>query len=544
MKSIKSSYKVIAVLLVISILLFSGCSAKTEAENETSLTDSAAVQTSYAVKAENVKKAETVYVTMDSQGAVQNTIVTDWLHTDSAETFIEDVSDLTDITNIKSDVTPKQDGENLIWNMPTTDLYYRGTTDKTLPVSISIKYYLNDVEMTPDKIAGQSGKVKIEISMTNNMFKTENIGGKSVKVYNPVIAVGGMILSESQFQNISVENGQAVGDGSKEIAMFVGMPGLNETLGISELHLEGLEEIEFKDSFTITADTTSFTLGNMYFAVLPLSSLNSSITVPNSVEELKRSLTQLKELEAAIKTIDPNGFITSIINNPSQLNGLVGMVNEAVSLYQDNQALLELLPKYMTEENIKTLTELGNGSEQSDLRQFIELLSNPAVQQFLKVLPGSAKELNEILPVMKQLSEDMEKPEVQQAINNLPETLERLSALQEEMNNNKELIDGLSALLTEDNINLLSSALESSNSAELVNKLEKYGVITDNSEDLVDRVNSMLKYSKEFGIFTKSAPNTETSLLFVMKTAPIKRAEAVIEQTDEADESRFQKLFD
>ncbi len=544
MKSIKSSYKVIAVLLVISILLFSGCSAKTEAENETSLTDSAAVQPSYAVKAENVKKAETVYVTMDSQGAVQNTIVTDWLHTDSAETFIEDVSDLTDITNIKSDVTPKQDGENLIWNMPTTDLYYRGTTDKTLPVSISIKYYLNDVEMTPDEIAGQSGKVKIEISMTNNMFKTENIGGKSVKVYNPVIAVGGMILSESQFQNISVENGQAVGDGSKEIAMLVGMPGLNETLGISELHLEGLEEIEFKDSFTITADTTSFTLGNMYFAVLPLSSLNSSITVPNSVEELKRSLTQLKELEAAIKTIDPNGFITSIINNPSQLNGLVGMVNEAVSLYQDNQALLELLPKYMTEENIKTLTELGNGSEQSDLRQFIELLSNPAVQQFLKVLPGSAKELNEILPVMKQLSEDMEKPEVQQAINNLPETLERLSALQEEMNNNKELIDGLSALLTEDNINLLSSALESSNSAELVNKLEKYGVITDNSEDLVDRVNSMLKYSKESGIFTKSAPNTETSLLFVMKTAPIKRAEAVIEQTDEADESRFQKLFD
>ncbi len=544
MKSIKSSYKVIAVLLVISILLFSGCSAKTEAENETSPTDSASVQPSYAVKAENVKKAETVYVTMDSQGAVQNTIVTDWLHTDSAETFIEDVSDLTDITNIKSDVTPKQDGENLIWNMPTTDLYYRGTTDKTLPVSISIKYYLNDVEMTPDEIAGQSGKVKIEISMTNNMFKTENIGGKSVKVYNPVVAVGGMILSESQFQNISVENGQAVGDGSKEIAMLVGMPGLNETLGISELHLEGLEEIEFKDSFTITADTTDFTLGNMYFAVLPLSSLNSSITVPNSVEELKRSLTQLKELEAAIKTIDPNGFITSIINNPSQLNGLVNMVNEAVSLYQDNKALLELLPKYMTEENIKTLTELGNGSEQSDLRQLIELLSNPAVQQFLKVLPGSAKELNQILPVMKQFSEDMEKPEVQQAINNLPETLERLSALQEEMNNNKELIDGLSALLTEDNINLLSSVLESSNSAELVNKLEKYGVITDNSEDLIDRVNAMLKYSKEFGIFTKSAPNTETSLMFVMKTAPIKRVEVAVEQTDEADESRFKKLFD
>lgn len=544
MKSIKSSYKVIAVLLVISILLFSGCSAKTEAENETSLTDSTAVQPSYAVKAENVKKTETVYVTMDPQGTVQNTIVTDWLHTDSAETFVEDMSDLADITNIKSDIAPKQDGESIIWNMPTTDLYYRGTTDKTLPVSISIKYYLNDVEMTPDEIAGQSGRVKIEISMTNNMFKTENIGGKAVKVYNPVVAVGGMILSESQFQNISVENGQAIGDGSKEIAMLVGMPGLNETLGISELHLEGMEEIEFKDSFTITADTTSFTLGNMYFAVLPLSSLNSSITVPNSVEELKRSLTQLKELEAAIKTIDPNGFITSVINNPSQLNGLVDMINEAVSLYQDNKALLELLPKYMTEENIKTLTELGNGSEQSDLRQLIELLSNPAVQQFLKVLPGSAKELNEILPVMKQLSEDMEKPEIQQAINNLPETLERLSALQEEMNNNKQLIDGLSALLTEDNINLLSSVLESSNSAELVNKLEKYGVITDNSEDLVDRVNAMLRYSQEFGIFTKSAPNTETSLMFVMKTAPIKRAEAVVEQTAEAEENWFQKLFD
>lgn len=57
--------------------------------------------------------------------------------------------------------------------MPTTDLYYRGTSNKTLPVSISIKYYLNDEEIAASDLAGKSGKVKIEIQMTNNIFKTE-----------------------------------------------------------------------------------------------------------------------------------------------------------------------------------------------------------------------------------------------------------------------------------------------------------------------------------------------------------------------------------
>ena len=144
MKHIKTIQKAVAVLLVGSIVLLSGCTSKTKdtVAAGTSSDEVSATQVSYNTKATDVKKNETVYVTLDNYGNVKNTTVTDWLHTDTAETYIEDVSDLTDISNIKSDVDPVTKDGNLIWNMPTTDLYYRGKTDKTLPVSISIQYFI------------------------------------------------------------------------------------------------------------------------------------------------------------------------------------------------------------------------------------------------------------------------------------------------------------------------------------------------------------------------------------------------------------------
>lgn len=544
MKYNKKFTKVIAVLLVLSVLLLSGCAAKKD-DNTTENTDKqTAVQATYSTKANSVKKSETVYATLDSAGAVENTIVTDWLHTDTAETYIEDKTTLNDITNVKSDVEPEYRDGQLVWNMPTTDLYYRGTTDKTLPVSISIQYFMNDVEMSAADIAGQSGKVKIVISMTNNYFEVQKIDGKDVKVYNPVVAIGGMILEESQFQNINVENGEVIGDGSKEIAMLVGLPGLNETLGLDKLNIEGIDEVKFNDTFTITADVNDFTLDNMYFAALPLSSLNSNIALPNSVEELKTSLKQIKELENAIKTIDPNGMLTTLMKDPSQLNGLVTMVDDAVALYNDNQALLQLLPKYMTQENLDTITNLTNSTDKSSLKEFLTLLADPNVQKFIKIMPGAASELSDLAPIMQELSQDMEKPEVQAAINNLPETMEKINALETSLQDNQQLIDGLSTLLTQENMDILSSALENADSAEFVNKLEKYGVIMDNSDALVERVNAMLKYSKQYGIFTDSAEGMETSTLFVMKTAPVEKPVVVEETTQVKEENWFQKLFD
>ena len=151
-------------------------------------------------------------------------IVTDWLHTEQAGVQVADQSDLDGIQNIKSDVKPVQKGNQIAWNMDSTDLYYKGESQKDLPVDISIRYYLDGAEIEPSDLAGKSGKVKIEIQMKNTQPHTVNINGREAVIYTPVAALGGMLLPEEKFQNIKMENGATLGDGSKQLAVFIALP--------------------------------------------------------------------------------------------------------------------------------------------------------------------------------------------------------------------------------------------------------------------------------------------------------------------------------
>lgn len=539
--------KIICVLIVVSMLTvsFVGCSSK----NQNKATETGAENSSnteeiiYTERHDSYKKTETVYVTLDSAGETQNITVTDWLHSDKAETYLRDVTDLENVKNTKTETEPYFKDGGLFWNMPTTDLYYRGTSTKPLPVSFSIKYFMDDTEMTAQEIAGKSGKLRIEIKMTNNLFKTQKIDGKEVKIYNPIVALGGMILPEENFQNISVTNGMSVGDGSKEITVVAGLPGINETLGLDQVKTKDAADISFADTFAITADVTDFSLGNMYFAALPLSAVANEIEIPESVDDLKSSLNQLKEIEKALQTMDPNNVIAGLMKSPEKITDITAMVSDAVKLYENNQALLELLSKYMTDENIETLQGLFNGSQNSELQKFISLLSDPTVQQFLKLMPSVSGELGSMLPLLKDISADMEDPAVQSALENLPETAQKLNQIQQQLNNNQDLLNGLSTLLNSDNINKLSDLMNSVNASDFSSKLQKYGYITENSDELLSKISAMLEYGKSYKIYSQAADNIESGVMFVMKTPAIKKAEVKETKTETAEKNWLQKLF-
>ena len=231
--------RIISVLLCASMLTaLTACSNKneeTEKDNTAPTENSQTAQVSYDTAASSYKKSETVYVNMSADGNVTSKIVTDWLHTDKAQTYIDDASDLAGISNVKSNTEPiKNKDGSYRWNMETTDLYYRGTTDKELPISFNITYYLDGKQTEPEKLAGKKGQVKMVITVNNLSKKTVKLSGKDTTVYTPFIVAGGMILPENSFSNINVENGKTIGDGTKEIALMVGAPGLKESLNLSD----------------------------------------------------------------------------------------------------------------------------------------------------------------------------------------------------------------------------------------------------------------------------------------------------------------------
>lgn len=544
MRKLPILQKSLAVCLVLVVLLFGGCAAKQTDNTEDTAPDEKTEAVRYQTQATNVRKTETVYVQLDATGAPTKTTVSDWLHTDTAETYIQDKSDLQDIVNVKGDSAPTVQNDALIWNMPTTDLYYQGTSDKTLPVSFQIQYFLNGEAVAAEDLAGKSGQVQIQVKMINNFSEERTINGEKVRVYNPVIALGGMILPESQFQSVTLDNGEVIGDGSKEIVLMVGMPGMNETLGMDSLDLDDTT-LRFEDTFTVTMQATDFTLGNLYFAVLPLSTLGS-IQMPKSVEELKNTLNQIKQLETVMKTVDPQNIISTLMGQPEKLASLTSMLSEAVSLYQNNQALLTVLSKYMTEENVQAIQDLAgtdSGSSSTSLVSMLKLLADPEVQQFLKLLPTASGDLVKLLPALQGLSKELQDPEVQKQLDALPKTVEQLTALQQDLEKNQDTINALTTLMSAQNMAKLSDIMDSADTASFADKLEQYGVLADDADGLLSRTAEMLSYGNNFKIYSEASADTETSVMYIYKTPSVQKAAVTETQPAQEEKSWFEKLF-
>lgn len=543
--------KIMCVLLCASMLAsFSACSKKIDGSTDeptTAPSQSDTTKVSYDTAATSYKKNETVYVNMASNGEVTSKVVTDWLHTDKAQTYIDDKTDLSDIKNVKSNVEPvKNKDGSYRWNMETTDLYYRGTTEKELPISIGITYYLDGKQIEPKKLAGKKGQVKMVITVNNLSKKTVKVSGKDTTVYTPFIVAGGMILPEDNFSNVTVENGKTIGDGTKEIALMVGAPGLKESLNLSDEMLKQLGDFNFSNTYTITADTEKFELSNMIFAVLPLSAIESGIenTLPNTVSDVKNTLNEVQAILDKFNSMNASELINKLFSNTDNLTELASSVSEVTKLYNDNKALLDVLEKYMTTENLAAIEKLIEDTDDVDLQQAAKLLNNPILQKFFKQLPALSKDMDAVMPIITGLSEDMQKPEVQKALNNLPQTIETLKKLKTTIDKNQELFDTLGETLDEETIASLKGIMGSLETLISENDLEAYSKLADNADELIARAKQWIEAGKEYDIFTTKGKASSTSVMFIYETAPVSApVEEVKEEAETVEENAVLKWF-
>ena len=543
--------KIMCVLLCASMLAsFSACSKKNDGitdEPTTSPSQSDTSKVSYDTAATSYKKNETVYVNMASDGQVTSRIVTDWLHTDKAQTYIDDMSDLSDIKNVKSNVEPvKNKDGSYRWNMETTDLYYRGSTKKDLPVNFNITYYLDGKQTTAEKIAGKKGQVKMVITVNNESKKTVKIAGKDTTIYTPFIVAGGMILQEDKFSNVTVENGKTIGDGTKEIALMVGAPGLKESLNLSDEMLKQLGDFNFSNTYTITADTDKFELSNMIFAVLPLSAIESSVenNLPNTVSDVKNTLNEVQAVIDKFNSMNATELINKLFSNTDNLTELASSVSDVTKLYNDNKALLDVLEKYMTKENIEAIQKLIEDTDDTDLEQVAKLLNNPILQKFFKQLPTLSKDMETVMPIITGLSADMQKPEVQKALKNLPQTIETLKKLKTTIDKNQDLFNTLGNTLDDDTIASLKGIMSSLDKIISENDLEAYAKLADNADDLIARAKAWIEAGQKYDIFTTKGAASSTSVMFVYETAAVSApSEEVKEEAETVEENAILKWF-
>lgn len=252
---------------------------------------------SVSLKDNDADKDESVYLISDANGNVNKTIVVDHLKNKDKKDTLEDASNLSDIENVKGKEKFTQSGDKLTWQAGGKDIYYQGTATEEPPVTQKVTYYLDGKEISPEDLAGKSGKVKIRFDYTNTTSYTETVNGEKQTVSVPFAAVTGLVLGDG-FENIEVTNGKAEVSDSSSVVLGYALPGLKNSLGIKDKDLDG--DVNIPEYMEMTADVKNFSMPAAMTFVVNASDYVSTDGIDTSdlddmINDLKDASTQLQD---------------------------------------------------------------------------------------------------------------------------------------------------------------------------------------------------------------------------------------------------------
>lgn len=252
---------------------------------------------SVSLKDNDADKDESVYLISDANGNVNKTIVVDHLKNKDKKDTLEDASNLSDIENVKGKEKFTQSGDKLTWQAGGKDIYYQGTATEEPPVTQKVTYYLDGKEISPEDLAGKSGKVKIRFDYTNTTSYTETVNGEKQTVSVPFAAVTGLVLGDG-FENIEVTNGKAEVSDSSSVVLGYALPGLKDSLGIKDGDLDG--DVNIPEYMEMTADVKNFSMPAAMTFVVNASDYVSTDGIDTSdlddmINDLKDASTKLQD---------------------------------------------------------------------------------------------------------------------------------------------------------------------------------------------------------------------------------------------------------
>ena len=339
---------------------------------------------------EDYEKDESVYVVLNSDGSVDNTTVTEWLHSDNGLSHVVDKSNLTNIKNISSDETPTIDGNNLIWESTANDIYYQGNSDKPLPFSMDVTYMLDGVAINANDLAGKSGELQIHIKLKNDSVTTQTVDGKTINVSPlfPIVMIVNMPLE--QFSNVNVDHGAIVSEGKNQIITMTTILGLDNA--IDGMDVSQLDEIKDKlvTEFTITATVDTMDVPSI---MLASATSNSSTSVDNvDMSELTNGINDLKDATAQILdgTVQLKDANIELNDKMGEFQGKVGEFKDGVNQVESGSKKLS--------EGSKALSE-GIVSLQTQMNTLVTQLSGMNLSQMgdlLTLVGGTMESLKDV----------------------------------------------------------------------------------------------------------------------------------------------------
>ena len=314
-------------------------------------------QPAFAATKAPFSKDETVYAVMAADGSVTKTTVSEHLYNADGLAGVEDRSTLKNIVNTESFAEYTRNGDTLVWNTDDTDVYYKGNTDKALPIDVKVTYALDGQEAALEDIIGKSGHLTVTVNLKNNETGTVNVNGKDRTIVTPLITAVGVILG-GDASNVTAEHGMIESAAKSSVAAFVTLPGVKDSLsGLLPDEVDSIEDY-LQDTVTVEADVEDFTCPQVMVAcatstaalgtsnVFDLSSIND---LTDGINQLNDAMSQL--MDGASQLVDGTsqlaGGVLALLDGANTLNngaaalddGLGQLTNGLDTLSANNAAL-------------------------------------------------------------------------------------------------------------------------------------------------------------------------------------------------------------
>ena len=332
------------------------------------------------VNAYALTKEETVYSKLNNNGEIINTSVYEHLiNTDKLDT-ITDLSDLENITNINNNNKFEYANNTLTWDAKAKDIFYKGTTNKSLPISEDVTYKLDGNDISLSNMLGKSGHVEITIKYTNNDLHYNNKYGN---MYTPFIVATVTSIEGKNNSNVEVTNGKVINNGNNYMVVAISLPGLSEGLGIEEKI----------DSVTISYDTTKAELSTIYSVMSPKIIEETDMDIFNNLNNIYSKGYDLKtymdEIESGSKDI-LEGLEKVSSGNTALKENLTSII--------DNISLMEEGSKNLSNGINEIITNLDSALEELNSNDNLEKINSVKL-----LMENNTKTINNINKVNSKL---------------------------------------------------------------------------------------------------------------------------------------------
>ncbi|PKM58316.1 MAG: hypothetical protein CVU98_01615 [Firmicutes bacterium HGW-Firmicutes-3] len=438
--------------------------------------------------------SETLYVNMDYYGKVSNMNIVKGVNLNGNSIFT-DYGSYSKVTNMTNSSIPSIKGDNVTWNLSdnTGRFYYEGTPKGrvTLPWNFDVDYKLNGVAADPQKLAGASGMVEINIKATPNPNVNEYYKN------NMLLLVGTYVKIDDTTLSVEAPGAQVVLLGSYKLVIFAALPG------------------EAND-YTLRIGTNNFETSGIIMTMVPA-------TIAQ-MDEIKNVRDMKEKSKDSVDSITENA--NSILNIIGAMSGGLSQLESGLNTVNKSNDAISASRGDLSDKAGQNIVDLSGVAQQTEAMiphlentQFMIVKVSENINEITQEMVSAKSGLTSLQKSISIIQDDFEKlsndgesitTQIDEAQTDMKNYRKSISSLERSLEGLNEVMDGMNRQLQELQ---QSEGITDPTTAMLAGMMPSLVEVIDASNDTVSASKTLISQSNDYFTEAKAVANNVSQTL-------------------------------